>query len=51
MSFVLDCSVAISWVFPDESTESTDQLRESLVVGRAFVPPTGMRHPQQPPQA
>ena len=38
MSFVLDCSVAISWVFPDESTESTDQLRESLVEGRAFVP-------------
>jgi len=38
MSFVLDCSVAMSWVFPDEATESTDQLRESLVDGRAFVP-------------
>ena len=38
MSFVLDCSVAMSWVFPDEATEATDQLRESLVDGRAFVP-------------
>lgn len=38
MSFVLDCSVAMSWVFPDEATEDTDQLRESLVAGRAFVP-------------
>ena len=38
MSFVLDCSVAMSWVFPDEATEATDQLRESLVEGRAFVP-------------
>ena len=38
MSFVLDCSVAKSWVFPDEATESTDQLRESLLDGRAFVP-------------
>lgn len=38
MSFVLDCSVAMSWVFPDEATESTDQLRESLVDGHAFVP-------------
>lgn len=38
MSFVLDCSVAMSWVFPDEASESTDQLRESLVDGRAFVP-------------
>lgn len=38
MSFVLDCSVAMSWVFPDEGTEDTDGLRESLVDGRAFVP-------------
>ncbi|MXW19134.1 MAG: type II toxin-antitoxin system VapC family toxin [Gemmatimonadetes bacterium] len=38
MSFVLDCSVAMSWVFPDEATDATDQLRESLVDGRAFVP-------------
>ena len=38
MTFVLDCSAAMSWVFPDEATESTEQLRESLVDGRAFVP-------------
>ena len=35
MTFVLDCSLAMSWVFADEAT---DQLRESLVDGRAFVP-------------
>ena len=38
MAFVLDCSVTIAWVFPDEATESTDRLRESLIDGRAFVP-------------
>ena len=38
MAFVLDCSVTMAWVFPDEATESTDQLRESLIEGRAFVP-------------
>ena len=38
MSFVLDCSVAMSWVFPDEATQDTDRLRESLVDRRAFVP-------------
>lgn len=39
MTFVLDCSVAIAWVFPDEASEATDRLRDSLVDGRAFVPP------------
>ena len=29
MAFVLDCSVTMAWVFPDEATESTDRLRES----------------------
>ncbi|MDE0407628.1 MAG: type II toxin-antitoxin system VapC family toxin [Alphaproteobacteria bacterium] len=38
MSFVLDCSVAMAWVFPDESSEATDRLRDSLVNDRAFVP-------------
>ena len=38
MAFVLDCSVTMAWLFPDEATEATDQLRESLVEGRAFVP-------------
>ncbi len=38
MAFVLDCSVTMAWVFPDEATESTNQLRESLIEGRAFVP-------------
>ena len=37
-TFVLDCSVTMSWVFPDEASEATDQLRESLIEGRAFVP-------------
>ena len=38
MAFVLDCSVTMSWVFPDEATEETDRLRDSLLAGRAFVP-------------
>ena len=37
MAFVLDCSVAMAWVFPDEATESTGRLRDSLIDGRAFV--------------
>ena len=38
MRFVLDCSVTMSWVFPDEASAATDQLRESMIEGRAFVP-------------
>lgn len=38
MAFVLDCSVAMAWVFPDEATEATGRLRDSLVDDRAFVP-------------
>lgn len=38
MMFVLDCSMTMAWVFPDEATEETDQLLESLISGRAFVP-------------
>ncbi len=38
MAFVLDCSVAMAWVFPDEATEETGRLRDSLLAGRAFVP-------------
>ena len=38
MAFVLDCSVTMAWVFPDEATEETGRLRDSLLAGRAFVP-------------
>jgi predicted nucleic acid-binding protein len=38
MAFVLDCSVTMAWVFPDEASESTDALRESLLTYRAVVP-------------
>ncbi len=38
MAFVLDCSVTMAWVFPDEATEATNQLRDSLLESRAFVP-------------
>lgn len=38
MAFVLDCSVTMAWVFPDEATESTDRLRDSLIERSAFVP-------------
>ena len=37
-TFVLDCSVTMSWVFPDEASEATDRLRETMIEGRAFVP-------------
>ncbi len=38
MAFVLDCSVALAWVFPDEATEATARLRDSLIDDRAYVP-------------
>lgn len=38
MAFILDCSVTMTWLFPDEATEATDRLRDSLVEDRAFVP-------------
>ena len=38
MAFVLDCSVTMAWVFPDEAHESTDALRESLIKDSAVVP-------------
>ncbi len=38
MAFVLDCSVTMAWAFPDEATEATDRLRDSLVDGKASVP-------------
>ena len=38
MAFVLDCSVTMAWVFPDEASEATARLRDSLVEDRAFVP-------------
>ena len=38
MAFVLDCSVTMAWIFPDEATAATDRLREALLDNRAFVP-------------
>ncbi len=38
MPFVLDCSVAMAWVFSDEATDATGRLRDSLIDDRAFVP-------------
>ncbi len=38
MAFVLDCSMTMAWVFPDEASESTDALRESLLRDNAMVP-------------
>lgn len=36
--FVLDCSVTMAWVFPDEATEATARLRDLLEDDRAVVP-------------
>ena len=38
MAFVLDCSVTMAWLFPDEATDATDRLRDALLETRAFVP-------------
>lgn len=38
MAFVLDCSMTMAWVFPDEANEVTDALRESLISDRGVVP-------------
>ncbi len=38
MPFVLDCSVALAWVIPDEEDERANAYLESLLVDRAIVP-------------
>ena len=38
MAFVLDCSVAIAWIFADETTEMALKLLESLAHDSAVVP-------------
>lgn len=38
MPFVLDCSVALAWVMPDEDDERADTYLERLLVDRAVVP-------------
>ncbi|HYC47023.1 MAG TPA: type II toxin-antitoxin system VapC family toxin [Burkholderiales bacterium] len=39
MSFVLDSSIALAWVLPDESNPRADELLERLVAEGAVVPP------------
>ncbi len=36
--FILDCSVAIAWLFEDEATPETEHLLEQLKDGAAHVP-------------
>jgi predicted nucleic acid-binding protein len=38
MPFVLDCSTTMTWIFPDESTDSSEALLESLLDDFAIVP-------------
>lgn len=38
MPFVLDCSMTMAWVFPDEADETTAVLRDALVEDYAVVP-------------
>ena len=37
-AFVLDCSVAVAWLFDDEATPETDALLDRLKFDGAFVP-------------
>lgn len=39
MAFVLDCSVALAWVLPDEGSPYADALLDRLVAEGAVVPP------------
>jgi predicted nucleic acid-binding protein len=39
MSFVLDASVALAWVLPDEGSPYADELLERLIAEGAVVPP------------
>ena len=39
MSFVLDSSIALAWVLPDESNPRADELLERLIAEGAVVPP------------
>ena len=38
MSFVVDCSVAMTWCFDDEATADTDALLRRLYQGSAYAP-------------
>lgn len=38
MSVVLDCSVAVNWILPDEDNPAADRLLERVAVDRAVVP-------------
>lgn len=38
MTFVLDCSVAISWCFEDEASPETDRILDMVAKDGAFVP-------------
>ena len=37
-NFVLDCSVTMSWCFPEEATKQTIAIRNSLACSIAYVP-------------
>jgi hypothetical protein len=39
MAFVLDASVALAWVLPDEGNDYADALVDRLIVEGAVVPP------------
>lgn len=36
--YVLDCSIAVAWIFDDEAGPETDELLDRLKATRAFVP-------------
>ncbi len=38
MTFVLDCSVTVAWLFEDEATPAVDALQDRLKDGDALVP-------------
>jgi predicted nucleic acid-binding protein len=39
LSIVLDCSVAMNWLMPDESSPFAEEVLERVALDGAFVPP------------
>ncbi len=49
MAFVLDCSVAMAWVFPDEASDATGRLRDSLIKCAVIPRPSGQGYKARTP--
>ena len=44
MNFVVDCSVTMSWIFEDESSQKSDELLNLILDGATVIVPTIWRY-------